>query len=908
MHPSALKYGKLFFDVYFSDRSAKSLKFVEVGSQDVNGSLKQFSPIGSQYVGVDFVAGKGVDLILDDPYSLPFEDKSVDAVLCSSVYEHSEFFWLLFLESLRILKPNGLLYINAPSNGMLHSYPVDAWRFYPDSGLSLTNWARRNSMPAVLMESFIGSKMGDFIADGMWNDFVAVIARDENFVPSTKKRIFQTDASINANLIRGDGISHGGDADMPDLSMIKSQQKEIKLLNKLLNEKNKTLNEKELLIIDLNHMIEILKATKSWRYTAPFRKGLKAYNFFLVALNFTREVVSRNNGYLCTLRRITSLVKRDGIVVVYSKMLALYRQFNGVDGRWLADKKNSYKIWIEKYSALNSTVKHRIMQEITDLSYKPRISILMPVFDTPVKLLAEAINSVKNQLYENWELCIADDASTNPEVREVLEKFIKEDSRIKVNFNNINGHISAASNSALELAVGDYVALLDHDDLLSEDALYHIAKIINDKPDVALIYSDEDKVDLDGNRFDPYFKTDWNPDLFYSHNMFCHLGVYKRSLVNDIGGFRLGFEGSQDYDLALRCIERIDADQIVHLPFILYHWRVHPNSTSMNADAKPYAMIAGERAINEHFHRTGVNGRVQLMGYGYRPIYELPTPLPLVSIIIPTRNSHKLVNQCIDSIIKLSTYPAYEIILIDNGSDDFESIQEWRRLESQNVRVLRDDSPFNYSALNNNAATIAQGEVLVLLNNDTEVIEPRWLEIMVSHAVRPGIGPVGAKLLYPDNSIQHAGVVLGLGGQSGAAGHAHYKFPGDSPGYFGRISLTSNFSAVTGACLAVRRDLYLKVGGLDEENLRVAFNDVDFCLKLGELGYRCVYAPDAVLYHHESASRGAEDNPEKKARFKQETDWMRARWGSLIDNDPHYSPNLTIDHADFSLAWPPRMK
>jgi glycosyltransferase involved in cell wall biosynthesis len=623
------------------------------------------------------------------------------------------------------------------------------------------------------------------------------------------------------------------------------------------------------------------------------KKLIKLIKLSIGLFKFFIQYGKYGGKYNYLLKKIFHTLKVEGF-------LSLINKAQGLNNR------RDYEAWIKLYDNMDDQTIRRMKYEITQFSHHPKISVVIPVFNAPLNFLEKAIRSVQNQVYENWELCIADDASTDRAIRPLLEKFANEDPRIKLIFRSENGHISAASNSALSLATGEFVALLDNDDLLSSHALYFVAKAIIENPNVALIYSDEDKITIHGLRHDPYFKTDWNPDLLYSHNMFCHLGVYKRSLLEEIGGFRLGMEGAQDLDLVLRCIERVRVDQIVHLPFILYHWRVHPGSTSMNNDAKPYAMIAGERAINEHFQRTGVNGRVELIGYGYMPHYELPHVLPLVSIIIPTRNAHKLVTQCISSIQGLSTYPLYEILLIDNGSDDSESIQEWHRLESQGVRVMRDDGPFNYADLNNKAAVAACGEVLVLLNNDTEVIEPRWLEILVSHALRAGIGAVGAKLLYPDQTIQHAGVVLGLGGLGGAAGHAHYKFPESSSGYFGRLSLTGNFSAVTGACLAVRRDLYLKVGGLDKVNLRVAFNDVDFCLKLGEIGYRCVYAPNAVLYHHESATRGAEDNFEKKARFQQETAWMRCRWGSLIDNDPYYSPNLTLDHADFSLAWPPR--
>jgi glycosyltransferase involved in cell wall biosynthesis len=660
-------------------------------------------------------------------------------------------------------------------------------------------------------------------------------------------------------------------------------------------------------LVELTNHLAAIQNSRSWRYTSVLRKIVNQVQIAINIYRRSKQITTQVGGFMNLMSKVIAVIRRDGLVGLQNSIsgkVLPHKSIVVVDGQTL--DRNDYQSWIKLYDTLDGQAIEKIKTDISGFVKRPKISVVMPVFNAPITFLEEAIHSVQNQIYENWELCIADDASTDEAIRPLLEKFANEDPRIKLILRSENGHISAASNSALSLATGEFVALLDNDDLLSPHALYCVAKAIIENPNVALIYSDEDKVDLHGRRFDPYFKTDWNIDLLYSHNMFSHLGVYRRSLLESVHGFQLGMEGAQDLDLLLRCTERVSFDQIIHLPFILYHWRVHPLSTAMNNDAKPYAMIAGERAINEHFQRTGVKGRVELIGHGYMPHYELPPLPPLVSIIIPTRNAHKLVAQCISSIQSLSTYPLYEILLIDNGSDDPESIQEWYRLEGQGVRVMRDEGPFNYSDLNNKAVIAARGEVIVLLNNDTEVAEPQWLEILVSHALRPGIGAVGAKLLYPDQTIQHAGVVLGLGGFAGAAGHAHYKFPKSSNGYFGRLSLTSNFSAVTGACLAVRRDLYLKVGGLDKVNLRVAFNDVDFCLKLGEIGYRCVYAPNAVLYHHESATRGAEDNSEKKARFQQETAWMRSRWGDLIDNDPYYSPNLTLEHADFSLAWPPR--
>lgn len=736
-------------------------------------------------------------------------------------------------------------------------------------------------------------------------------------VPDLKTKIVALESQVEIIATLQKQLNEVNDtvvAQRHNIGVLENQLEIVPTLQEQLEKTNKTVDAQKQNITFLensvasyeNRLSEIL-SSRSWKLTLPLRWPAHQVKRLIRAFELIPHARSAAGGYQPALKKGLQLFKNSGVNGIKQglKQLAHSGQVQPVPGSNGVDR-NDYDEWIKRYDTLTESNIQTLRAAHDRLTLRPLISVVMPTYNPKPDWLTEAIESVRTQIYENWELCIADDASTNPEVRTIIKQFADQDPRIKYVFREENGHISAASNSALALATGSWVALLDHDDCLRDHSLLLVAKAINENSEVQLIYSDEDKIDEHGNRFGPYFKSNWNPDLFYSHNMFSHLGVYKRSLLENIGGFRVGMEGAQDYDLALRCIERIRIEQIVHLPYILYHWRVHSGSTAMSADAKPYAMMAGERAINEHFLRTGIKGKVSFVGHGYNPKYELPTPPPLVSIIIPTRNSHDLVRQCIYSIRRLTTYPNYEILLVDNGSDDPESIESWQTLKSKHIVVLRDDEPFNYSALNNKAATIARGEVLVLLNNDTEIIESSWLDILVSHAMRPGVGPVGAKLLYPDQTLQHAGVVLGLG-SAATAGHAHHKLPECSHGYFGRASLTSNFSAVTGACLAVRRDLYFRVGGLDEENLRVAFSDVDFCLKLREKGFRCVYAPNAVLYHHESKSRGLDDSAEKITRFKQETDWMWARWKKLLENDPCYSPNLTLEHGDFSLAWPPRI-
>jgi len=572
---------------------------------------------------------------------------------------------------------------------------------------------------------------------------------------------------------------------------------------------------------------------------------------------------------------------------------------------YIENNNHSYQKWCETFDSSSEEKNITIDKKIREFQLNPLISVVMPVFNPNLNWLTEAINSVRTQIYGAWELCISDDCSTDSEVRIFLEKLAAQDSRIKVVFRETNGHISAASNSALEMADGEWIALMDQDDLLNPSALFSVVDAINDHPHARLIYSDEDKLDSRGARFDPYFKCDWNIDLFYSHNMFSHLGVFKTDLVKEVGGFRVGFEGSQDYDLTLRCIEKVTFDQIVHIPKVLYHWRAHDASTAKSLSTKSYAIDAGVRALREHFARLRINAVISPTKYGYRVRYLLNDSFPLVSILIPTRNGLKLIETCVRSILQKTSYPNYEIIIIDNGSDDQATIDFLEKVATDSrVRVLRDERPFNYSALNNLAAKSSRGEYLALLNNDLEVISPDWLEEMVSIATQSGVGAVGAKLWYPNKTLQHGGVILGLGG---IAGHAHLKIHKDDSGYFGRAAIISSYSAVTGACLVVKKSTYELVGGLNEHDLTVAFNDIDFCLRLKKLGLRNIWTPYAEFFHYESATRGRDDSPEKIERFKKEISFMQNTYSEIIANDPAYSPKLSLSYdEDFALAWPPR--
>ena len=620
-----------------------------------------------------------------------------------------------------------------------------------------------------------------------------------------------------------------------------------------------------------------------------------------------------------TLSKVSSLVGRitggRNLGALLRQGYAVYRRegWGGVRRKltWMmagapgAIDPEDYANWISRHDRIDDAMREAIARRISELAKAPLISVVMPVYNPRPEWLAEAIESVRSQLYPHWELCIADDRSPNPAIRPLLERYAALDSRIKVVFRETNGHISAASNSALGLVTGEWVALLDHDDLLPEHALYCVADTIERNPSIRLIYSDEDKIDEGGKRRDPYFKCQWNPELFHSHNMFSHLGVYEKALLDEVGGFRIGYEGSQDYDLALRCIERVDASAICHIPRVLYHWRIHSTSTSSGVEAKPYAALVGEKSINEHFGRLKAAAHAEYIGYGYRVRHALPAQLPLITLIIPTRNAVHLMRQCIGSILARTIYENYEILIVDNGSDDAEALLYLESLvQDPRIRVLRDDRPFNYSALNNAAVAAANGEFVCLLNNDVEVISPDWLSDMVGLALQPGVGAVGAKLLYPNDTVQHAGLVLGI---VGVAGNAHKHVPRTTRGYFGRAGLVSAFSAVTAACMLVRTSIYREVEGLDEKNLAVAYNDVDFCLRVREAGYRNVWTPFAELYHHESATRGPETDPSHQLRFQRETAYMMGRWGQMLLDDPCYSPNLTLDREDFSLAWPPRV-
>lgn len=554
----------------------------------------------------------------------------------------------------------------------------------------------------------------------------------------------------------------------------------------------------------------------------------------------------------------------------------------------------AYAAWLEQFDP--PVARREAEAVIAALAARPVISILMPAYNSDPEHLEAAIDSVCGQLYPHWELCIADDASPRREHHGVLERAAKADDRVRVRFLEKNEGIAGATNAALAMASGAFIGLLDHDDVLAPNALYEAAREIHRFPDVDMIYSDEDKIGPDGQRRDPFFKPDWSPTTFLSYMYTCHFGVYRRSLVERIGGFRPGYDGSQDYDLVLRLTEQ--TDRIRHIPRLLYHWRMTPQSTAQAAANKGYAEDAARKALADAVaRRADAGGTAERVEPGrlpttYRVRYRMPAGAE-AHLIIPTKNNRAYIERCVGSILAKTAYPHYRVHIVDNGSTDAGTLDYFRAIVANGrVDVLRYDLPFNYSAINNWAVGQIDGRYLLLLNDDTEVVEGGWLEAMLEQASRPEVGAVGAKLVYPDGRIQHGGVILGIGG---VAGHAHKYFPRTHHGYFSRLEVAQNLSAVTAACLMIRREVFERVGGLNERDLAVAFNDVDLCLRIREAGYQVVYTPYAELIHHESVSRGLKMNSAEIA-------YMRAAWGDRLERDPYYNVNLTLVREDFSLC------
>lgn len=608
--------------------------------------------------------------------------------------------------------------------------------------------------------------------------------------------------------------------------------------------------------------------------------------------------------------RYVSLQKRkmagEKIGVYYRKGMR-YLKLHGAAGfaKKLVKKAEDYKNrpypytkWYPEHMALESELEQ---QRKTTFAYAPLISIVIPLYNTPVPYLKELLDSVQSQTYQNFQLCLAD-GSDNSRTGDYIRENYGTDKRIQYKLLENNAGISENTNEAIKMATGEFIMFSDHDDTLAPNALFEIVKEMNEHPGTDVVYTDEDKVTMDGKRyFDPHFKPDFNLDMLRCNNYICHIFVVKREILEQVGMLHKEFDGAQDFDFILRCCEK--AENIRHVAKILYHWRNHPASTAGNPESKMYAYEAGRNAVQAHYDRIGMKAEVSMTEQWGRYRTKLFVEgEPLVTIIIPNKDHKKELKTCVDSLFEKTSYQNFEILIIENNSTGKEIFAYYKELEAahENVRVLTWEKQFNYSAINNFGAEHARGEYLLLLNNDIEVKTENWMEEMLSYCQREDVGIVGAKLLFPNEKIQHAGVILGMG-PSGTAGHLFYNFPGDQFVYAGRSQTTQDLSAVTAACMMVKKDLYQKVGGMDEA-FQVAFNDIDFCLRVRETGKLVVFQAYAELYHHESLTRGYETSQKNKKRFKEEIKLFKTRWKDILEaGDPYYNPNLTLRRSDCTL-------
>lgn len=621
------------------------------------------------------------------------------------------------------------------------------------------------------------------------------------------------------------------------------------------------------------------------------------YNPFVI---ISKKIISFIAAFLKKVSKALKILLLNGPKALISQIKSRVQSKKQV-----ASLNDQYRIWLERNSMSQLHImKQKIVQH--GFSYRPKISIITPVYNTDGRWLVSCIDSVIKQTYDNWELCLADDASTNPEVKKILNKYSKKDKRIKVIYRKQNGHISKASNSALDMATGEFIGLLDHDDELFPHSLYSVVKLLNENNNIDFIYSDEDKLELDGKHVDPFFKPDWSPNMFLSVNYLCHFSVIRKKIVDQLGGFRVGFEGSQDYDLFLRVTEK--TDRISHISDILYSWRKVPGSTAAVYEEKNYANQASINALKEALQRRKIAGSVTdgIVGGTFRVKYKIVKNFS-VSIIIPTKDKSDYLKRCIKSILKKTTYKNYEIVIVDTGSVEKSTESFYKTLKKyRNIKIIRwKGSKFNYASVNNFAVKNIKNDFVLLLNNDTEIITPDWIESMLEHAQKSSVGAVGAKLLYPNNTIQHSGIILGIGSPPGrgVAGHNQKMFS-DSPSGIASWNLKDmirDYSAVTAACLLISRKKYLQVGGL-KPKFRIAFNDVDFCLELLKKGYYNVYTPYAKLYHHESISVGRPEQGNRDLKeFNKEIRMMINKWRKILYNDPFYNKNLTLEHENLSL-------
>ncbi len=639
----------------------------------------------------------------------------------------------------------------------------------------------------------------------------------------------------------------------------------------------------------------------------PYERGK---NYYLIIsgegrthrIKYNEELIAKRSSVSHKrMQKILDLVNMETVRVAWD-----YFKDNGLKALFLKSKHKiqgidndyDYGEWWELTKPTDEELENERHEEF---AVRPKFSIVIPVYETPEKYLKEMIDSVIDQTYPDWELCLADGSRAGHSTENVLKKYAEKDGRIKYKIIGENLGIAGNTNAAMDMATGDFIVLADHDDRMTPNALYECAKVVNEYPDCDIIYSDEDKLDMDGGAlFEAHFKPDFNPDLLTSVNYICHLFVIKKELKDAIGGFRQEFDGAQDYDFIFRATE--NAKNIRHIPKVLYHWRCHKDSTSSNPESKMYAFEAGSRAIMAHYERVGIKAEKAEKGVDYG-IYHTKFILdgePLISVIIPNKDHTADLDNCIRPMITKCTYKNLEFVVVENNSTEPETFEYYRKIQEEfpNVHVVTWEREFNYSAINNFGVANSTGEYLLFMNNDIEVINESFIEEMLGFCERDDVGAVGARLLYEDDTIQHAGVVVGFGG---IAGHTFIGLHKAENSYFHRAMCAQDYSAVTAACMMSKRSVFDAVGGFSEE-LAIAFNDIDYCMKIRALGKLVVYAPYAELYHYESKTRGLEDTPEKVARFNREIAIFAKKWPDILANgDPYYNPNLTLRKSNFAL-------
>ena len=581
-----------------------------------------------------------------------------------------------------------------------------------------------------------------------------------------------------------------------------------------------------------------------------------------------------------------------------------YGGFKGMYRRW-KQKKGEASKRLDFGTKSFPNAEERRREEETVFPRKIKISVLVPLYNTPEKFLREMIDSVVTQTYKNWELCLADGSDDkHTDVGRICQEYIEKDSRIKYQKIEKNLGISGNTNVCFSMATGNFIGLFDHDDVMHPSLLFECVKTVCEK-DADYVYTDEatfTSPNLD-DLIVLHFKPDYSPDNLRANNYICHFSMFDADLLKKTGLFRPEYDGSQDHDMILRLTE--EAKHVCHIPKILYYWRSHPNSVAADIGAKTYAIDAAKRAVHDHMHDYyGIEVEVESTR-AFPTIFQIKYPIngePLISIVIPNKDHVEDLRRCITSIEKKSTWKNYEIVVVENNSVEQSIRDYYKELESDpKVKIVTYEGGFNYSRINNVGVKETKGEYLLFLNNDTEVISPDWMEQLLMYAQRKDVGAVGAKLYYADNTIQHAGVVIGLGAHR-SAGHTHYKMPREHLGYMGRLCYAQDVTAVTGACLMVKKSIYEEVDGLDE-SFTISLNDVDLCLKIREKGYLNIFTPFAELYHYESKTRGMEEG-EKLRRYERECAHFRDKWKEQLDaGDPYYNPNFSLDYSDFTLRF-----